>query len=68
MRGVHETTLRRWAKLGLIDFYRVKDTGHRYYDVDGLLLREQARLRAKREKLESLTYLRESGKHGSATW
>jgi DNA-binding transcriptional MerR regulator len=53
--GVHENTLRRWAKLGLIDWYRVTDTGHRHYDVDGLLQREQARLRAKREKLERLT-------------
>ena len=52
--GVHENTLRRWTKLGLIDSYRVTDTGHRHYDVGGLLQREQARIRAKRKRLERL--------------
>jgi excisionase family DNA binding protein len=49
--GVHENTLRRWAKQGLIKHYRVKETGHRYYDVEDLLEREQAKLARKRALL-----------------
>jgi hypothetical protein len=35
--------------------YRVTDTGHRFYAVDELLEREQARLRAKRERLAQVS-------------
>lgn len=49
--GVHENTLRRWARQGLIKVYRVTETGHRHYDVDDLLEREQRRLEEKRAAL-----------------
>ncbi len=49
--GVSDQTLRRWAKAGLIEWYRVTDTGHRHYDVEGLLQREQRRLAEQRAKV-----------------
>jgi len=49
--GVSDQTLRKWAKLGLIEWYRVTETGHRHYDVDGLLEREVRRLQEKRARL-----------------
>ena len=53
--GVTDQTLRRWAKVGLIKWYRVTDAGHRHYDVDGLLEREQRRLDEKRARLAART-------------
>jgi excisionase family DNA binding protein len=53
--GVSDQTLRRWAKAGLIEWYRVTGTGHRHYDVDGLLEREQRRLDEKRARLAART-------------
>ena len=40
--GVHETTLRRWAKAGLIRWYRASETGHRHYDIDEFVERQRA--------------------------
>ena len=51
--GVSDSTLRRWADSGSIDCIRVEGTGHRRYDVDGLLEREQKRLADKRAKLSA---------------
>jgi excisionase family DNA binding protein len=45
--GVSDQTLRRWAKAGLIEWYRVTDTGHRHYDVEDSLQREKRRLAEK---------------------
>jgi DNA-binding transcriptional MerR regulator len=53
--GVSPDTLRRWADRGLIKMYRVTETGHRFYDVDDMIEREQQRLRAKRERLAQLS-------------
>ena len=40
--GVHRSTLRRWAKAGLIRCYRASEAGHRHYDVDELIERQRA--------------------------
>ncbi len=41
--GVHENTLRRWAKAGLIRCYRASEAGHRHYDVDEFVERQRKR-------------------------
>ena len=60
-----DQTLRRWAKLGYIDWYRATETDHRHYGVDGLLERELRRLIEKRVRIG---IARLTNRNGTRKW